>query len=163
APARGTLVRMCFPASDAPAMEPRPAPGAAAPKDRRGTILLVEDEDALRRATERLLRRHGYEVVSARDGVDALEICERGEQAIHLILTDVVMPNLGGAALHEELHRRGIRIPMVFTSGYTARDRGGPVDLPDGAPFLPKPWEIRELLLTLEAMMEGPPSEDDAG
>jgi two-component system cell cycle sensor histidine kinase/response regulator CckA len=124
----------------------------------RGTVLVVEDEEALRRAAQRLLTRHGYDVLVAVDGEEALDIVEDNVQRIDVILSDVVMPRRSGTSLYQELHRRGVTKPFVFMSGYVGRGVGEAASLPEGVPFLPKPWEIEELLVILEQAIQASPS-----
>ena len=125
----------------------------------RGTVLIVEDEEALRRATQRLLERHGYQVLLAVDGEEALSVVDAQARRISVILSDVVMPRRSGTSLYEELRRRGVHLPFVFMSGYVGRGVSDAASLPEGVPFLPKPWEINELLLILEqAIQAAPPS-----
>jgi PAS domain S-box-containing protein len=151
-PGQGTSVRICFPAESAGAMAVE-QPSIRPPDQPWGTLLLVEDEDALRRATQRLLERQGFRVLGARNGREALALCEAPGAGIDVILSDVVMPEMSGTMLCEELRRREILIPILLTSGYTARDAGGPIDLPDGVPFIPKPWEMDRLLEQLARVL----------
>jgi two-component system cell cycle sensor histidine kinase/response regulator CckA len=106
------------------------------------TILLVEDEDALRAIATRLLRAEGYEVLAAGLPSAAIELAEPAEQSIDLLLTDLVMPGMPGAALVEHLHRTRPALPVVYMSGYVARSG----DLPEGAVFVGKPFKRSELL-----------------
>jgi PAS domain S-box-containing protein len=152
APGRGTSVRIRFPAETADPMAVE-QPGVGPLGQPSGTLLLVEDEDALRRATQRLLERQGFRVIGARNGREALALCEAPGAAIDVILSDVVMPEMSGTMLCEELRRREIPIPILLTSGYTARDSGGPIDLPEGVPFVPKPWEMDHLLQQLARLL----------
>ncbi len=139
----GTTVEVFLPTSAEP-------PTHAAPPPRREalggseTILLVEDEEAVSSLLVRVLTRAGYRVVVAGDGLEALEAWERTPAgSIDLVLTDVVMPRMGGAQLVRALRERGLRPAVLFMSGYTA-DRldgmaGEEVDLlrkPFTAPLL---------------------------
>ncbi len=112
-----------------------------------GRILLVEDEDAVRSATRRMLERAGYTVSEARDAREALALA--GAHAFDMLVTDVVMPGQSGPELHARLlSRQGGRkaIPVLFLSGYTNDSalRGG--QLPPGARFLNKPFARATLL-----------------
>jgi PAS domain S-box-containing protein len=161
APGEGTEVRIYFPAAEsAMAVANIPVP---VQRPGGGTILLVEDEASLRRATQRLLERHGFEVLSASDGLEALGICERQKGRVDLILSDIVMPRMSGTVLYDELQRRGVEIPFVLTSGYTARDGAHPAALPEGVPFIAKPWEIQDLLLKIHQALETSASEEGPG
>ena len=99
-PGRGTTVRILFPAAELQE-ETTPVPLVDAERG-RGTVLVVEDEDALRRAAQRLLERHGYEVLLSVDGEEALTVVEAHGSRITVILSDVVMPRRSGTSLYEE-------------------------------------------------------------
>jgi PAS domain S-box-containing protein len=109
------------------------------------TILLAEDETSLRTLTRNTLELCGYKVLEAKDGVEALEVSDRYKGPIDLLLTDMVMPGMGGHALAQELTRRRPEIHLAYMSGYTGQSVGsqGPVD--PGSVFLMKPF-TRELL-----------------
>ena len=110
------------------------------------TVLVVEDEPAVRAMLARTLTEAGYQVVQAADGRSALELLEREPRQLDLVLTDVVMPGMGGPALAAELEARYPGVPVVFISGYTAEisarsNRGA------GEPaFVQKPVSPEELL-----------------
>jgi len=150
-PGAGTTVTLYFPATG-PAL-PRPAPGPPAATARGGTVLLVEDESALRRAAQRILERHGFEVVTAEDGEEALKVFAEHRDRIRLVLSDVVMPRLGGPALHARLRAQGILTPFLFMSGYPARDMPDGVPLPQDVPLIPKPWDPKELVAQVASIM----------
>ncbi len=109
------------------------------------TILLAEDESSLRTLTRNTLELCGYKVLEAKDGIEALEVSDRYKGPIDLLLTDMVMPGMGGRALAQELTRRRPEIRLAYMSGYTGQAVGsqGPVD--PGSVFLLKPF-TRELL-----------------
>lgn len=152
----GTTVTLWFPASD----EQPPAGDAVengvdrtAVPGRGETILLVEDEVAVRRSAARVLERLGYRVLQAEHGAQALELIDAQAGAIDLVVSDVIMPVMGGPAMYEEMRRRELRLPILFMSGYTDRDAADRTGLTAGLPFLEKPWtpvtlaeRVRELL-----------------
>jgi CheY-like chemotaxis protein len=110
------------------------------------TVLLVEDEDLVRHAARRILAGHGYEVLEARHGGDALLVCEQYRDPIHLMVTDVVMPGMSGHELAERLTRRRPGMKVLYISGYTENtvfDHGVPGDR---AWFVQKPFTARSLL-----------------
>jgi CheY-like chemotaxis protein len=111
----------------------------------RETILLVEDEGSLRTLTRNTLELSGYRVLEAKDGFDALKVSDQYDGAINLLLTDVVMPGMGGRALAQELTRRRPDTQTVFMSGYTGQTIGeqGPID--PGSAFLAKPFTRESL------------------
>jgi len=110
----------------------------------RETILVVEDEEALREATSEYLDRLGYKVLTARDGEEALEIAARYTGDLKLLITDLVMPRLSGRSVCERLFRLRPGLKAIFMSGYT--DELGESPLPgQDIPFLRKPFLLREL------------------
>jgi CheY-like chemotaxis protein len=116
----GSSFKIYLPAISEPAGVEKPA--ATAPKKLvpgRGTILLVEDEEAVRLFTERVLFDAGYHVLTAGDGEEALRIAEIFLDRIDLILTDVVMPRMSGRVMAETLCRRKPRLKVLYMSGYT--------------------------------------------
>ncbi|UCD23520.1 MAG: response regulator, partial [Gemmatimonadota bacterium] len=111
------------------------------------TILVVEDDVSIGRATRRALENYGYTVISASDGEEALETVSRcGSSKIDLIITDLVMPKLGGRQLYEALRSAGCDIKIMFASGYSKRDIEECAVLDTKIPFLHKPWTLAELL-----------------
>ncbi len=112
----------------------------------RGTILLVEDEDAVRAFGARALSSRGYTVIEATSGQHALEIIEEGQGPIDLIVSDVVMPEMDGPTMFGELRKRGITCKVIFVSGY-AEDAFAK-NLPAGEEFgfLPKPFTLKQLI-----------------
>jgi len=144
APGAGTTVRLYF----RTASRPEPAPAVAERAPIRGgdeMILLVEDDEALRRAEQRALERLGYQVLVAADGLEALEVLRRHAAEVKLVVSDSSMPRLTGRELYATIRREGMSVPFLFASGY------GPGESPDGsvpeaeAPYLPKPWTLEDL------------------
>ena len=105
-----------------------------------GTILLVEDEDSVRRVAAAILRNHGYTVLEARRPSDALQICARGDQHIDLLLTDVVMPESSGPQLAAELLTRHPGMGVMYMSGYSGDNALMGKALRNGITFLQKPF-----------------------
>jgi len=144
-PGQGTCFKVYLPRVDeAPApREPEPPVSSIAGTE---TILLVEDDDALRSATRRILRGRGYTILEARHGGEAVLLCERYGGTIHLLLTDVVMPQMSGRELWENLHQMRPEMKVVFMSGFAdgAATEGGLVD--QNAVFLSKPFNPQALL-----------------
>jgi CheY-like chemotaxis protein len=123
------------------------------PDQGSGTILLVEDEEFIRKLTTRILEKSGYSVIQASDGAEALAIGRRSIGQIGMLLTDVVMPGIGGAELAEEL--RGIRpdLPVLYISGY-AFEALDLKELGEGEYYLPKPFTSEVLLNAIGKMMK---------
>jgi CheY-like chemotaxis protein len=131
----------------------QPAQEAVIPQS-RGTILLVEDEAAVREAAKRMLRKYGFTVVEAKNGQDALMLWEREHETIDIVLTDVVMPAMGGAELARTLRTYRPDLKVVFMSGYTQ----GTLELSSldesASRFLPKPFTTDQLVGTLRDLLE---------
>ncbi|MGA2384405.1 MAG: PAS domain S-box protein [Gemmatimonadales bacterium] len=151
---RGTTVRVYLPA----ASESMPAPRPANAEARGGseTILLVEDDEALRRSGTRVLTRYGYTVITANDGREALEIVRSAAEPPDLIVSDVVMPHVGGPELLRALREAGVAAKVLFTSGYPVRDVHERTPLEPGVPFLAKPWTIQELVRRVREVLDAP-------
>jgi len=159
-PGAGTTFRIFFPAAGRPRVT-----GEGHRDGERGatrgheTVLLVEDEESMRSLALHSLSRQGYVVLSAANGVEALHYIDKWQdEPIHLILSDIVMPQMDGIQLARELDKRGIDVPVVFMSGYT-NDAGDIADVRDGhAKFLAKPFTIQQLSeivrQTLDARLE---------
>ena len=127
----------------------RPVEQAAAPAadlTGHGTILLVEDEEAVRAFGARALTSRGYTVLQAASGIEALQIVEENGGKIDLVVSDVVMPEMDGPTMFGELRRRGVKAKVIFVSGY-AEDAFAK-NLPDGEDFgfLPKPFSLKQLI-----------------
>jgi CheY-like chemotaxis protein len=117
------------------------------------TILLVEDEDAVRESVGEYLRRGGYEVLEACNGQHALEVVDRHNGPIHLLLTDVIMPKMGGSELARELVLRNRIAATLFMSGYTddAIVNHGLVE--SGAAFIQKPFSFSALTTKIQQVI----------
>ncbi|MBA3527562.1 MAG: response regulator [Sphingomonas sp.] len=109
-----------------------------------GTVLLVEDEPMVRTVAERALTRHGYTVVTATNGEEALEVLGRIGDEIVLLITDVVMPAMDGPTMVREARLSWPKLPILFMSGYAEEQLRKSIDL-DNVLFLPKPFSVQEL------------------
>jgi two-component system, cell cycle sensor histidine kinase and response regulator CckA len=150
---RGTTFKVYLPRVDE-AAEQRPA-GTFEPAHLAGreTVLLVEDEELIRRVVTQALELHGYRVVAVEDGRRALAVCERADQPIDLLVTDVVMPSMNGPELVQRVSRLRPRLPVLYISGYTDRALIHQGQRDAGTAFLQKPFmpdvlvrKIREVL-----------------
>ena len=108
-----------------------------------GTVLLVEDEPMVRSVAERALTRHGYTVVTAENGEDALEIVGRGEP-ITLLISDVVMPGMDGPTMVREVRKSRPELKILFMSGYAEEQLRKSIDI-ENVNFLAKPFSVTEL------------------
>jgi PAS domain S-box-containing protein len=155
APGRGTTVTVALPLAERRAAERAAAgPLEALPRGTE-TILIVEDEAGLRRAARRLLERLGYTVLDAADGEAALAILRERGPAVDLVLSDLVMPRLGGRALYDAARREGVGARFVFSSGYGGEVLEGLETVDDQGPALiRKPWALDELAAKLREVLD---------
>ncbi len=155
-PGEGTIFTVYLPRvkeqMDAPAPAP-PAPETTTNGAHQGTVLLVEDEGAVREATKRMLKKFGFGVVEAKNGEEALRLWEESGGGIDVVLTDVVMPMMGGAALVKALRSRHPDLRVVFMSGYT-QGALEPASVDEACTrFLPKPFTTDQLVRTLRELL----------
>ena len=120
------------------------------------TILVAEDEEGIRRATKRALEARGYRVLLARDGEEAIEVFEAHEDAIDLILADLVMPKLGGRQLLHALREKGKRTRILFMSGYSKEEFDARPESPADMQLLRKPWTLEELAVKVRDALDAP-------
>jgi two-component system cell cycle sensor histidine kinase/response regulator CckA len=111
-----------------------------------GTILLVEDEEGLRALNARGLSSRGYTVLEAGNGVEAIDVLEKFDGKVDLVVSDVMMPEMDGPTLLRELRRRDPNLKIIFVSGYAedAFQKHLPADGKFG--FLPKPFTLKQLV-----------------
>ena len=146
APGVGTDVCVLLPIAPGRPAEKEADPLPAPPDGDGRRVLLVEDEETVRRLIGRILASHGYHVLSAADGQEALELYER-EPSVDILLTDVVMPSMSGPELARALAARGSGANILFMTGYTDR----PATIPADAPILRKPFDAEDLLRQVAA------------
>ncbi|HWY47646.1 MAG TPA: response regulator [Bryobacteraceae bacterium] len=138
-PGQGTTFRIYLPVAEE-AAEPVEAHRDSAVPGGAETILLVEDEDGVRRVVETMLTRHGYNVLSSGSCGEAMALAERYAGPIHLLITDVVMPGMSGRTMAENLIAQRPETKVLYVSGY-----GGPVESETTTGFLQKPFTTEEL------------------
>jgi CheY-like chemotaxis protein len=153
-PGEGTAFKVYFPAIEA---QPDAVPTIRSEEIVRGgteTILLAEDEEAIRALAGRILIEFGYTVLVARNGEEAIEMF-RGKKEIVLAVLDVVMPKKGGKEAFEEMQKENPELKVIFMSGYSANAIHESFVLTAGMPFLQKPFspttlarKVREVLDT---------------
>jgi len=143
---QGTVFQVYLPALPAK----KPAPPVAEPnKQTRGreTILVVDDEPDLRELVTQVLESDGYHILSAGSGEEAMEIWSKREGPVHLLLTDMVMPDgLTGRKLAERLKSDDSGLKVIYTSGYSAGIPGNGLTSDEEEHFLPKPYRPATLL-----------------
>jgi two-component system cell cycle sensor histidine kinase/response regulator CckA len=119
-----------------------------------GTILLVEDEPMVRTVAERALARHGYTVLTANNGEEALErLAESGDE-VCLLISDVVMPLMDGPTMVREARKTYPDVPILFMSGYAEEQLRKSIDIANVA-FLPKPFSVQELAQAVQRVLAG--------
>lgn len=150
---QGTTFKIYLPRVDAWAVNTKPVQPTIAATGHE-TILIVEDEDAVRRAAERILAAAGYRVLTAANGGEALLLCERHEGQIHLLLTDVVMPRMSGRELAERLKELSPALKVLFTSGYTDNAIVHHGVLDPGMRFIGKPFSVAELTRKVREVLD---------
>jgi CheY-like chemotaxis protein len=153
---QGVTFRVFLPAH-AP-LGPEPTQTIAPPKSCRGdeTILLVEDEAVVRTPLCMMLQRHGYQVLAAANGDEALKLWQEHRQTIALLLTDLIMPgDLCGQELARQLQAEQPKLKVVFTSGYSAEISGRELHLGAGENFIQKPFTSIQLLETIRQCLDG--------
>jgi two-component system, cell cycle sensor histidine kinase and response regulator CckA len=119
----------------------------------RGTVLLVEDESAVREAAKRMLRKYGFVVIEAKNGKDALTLWNEHAHGVDVVLTDVVMPSMGGADLVRSLRRTRPDLRVVFMSGYTQGTLEIAATEEAATRFLLKPFTADQLMGTLRDLI----------
>jgi two-component system cell cycle sensor histidine kinase/response regulator CckA len=156
-PGEGTTFHIYFPE----VRKPTPAVTDGAAREKRDayqgseTILVVEDEDMVRTFIKRALMAQGYRVLESRNGVEALKLLERNEQPLDLVVTDLIMPDMGGRELAAQVRARRPTLPVLYTSGYS-KETADSQEAPENAEyFLGKPFGPIDLARKVRQVLEG--------
>jgi PAS domain S-box-containing protein len=152
---RGTSFGLCFPASDEQPIRPVAPPEAASFHPLRGRVLLVDDEDLILQTIGSALMALGLDVLTARDGLEALERFREARPRPDLVLMDLTMPRMDGREAFLAMHGLDPSIPVVLSSGFTESDSAWTLSGPEPAAFMQKPYQIRELRRLLQSVLEG--------
>jgi CheY-like chemotaxis protein len=140
-PGAGTRFRIFFPVA---AREiPESAPGMVEARGR--SVLVIDDEEAVRDVVRAVLSRAGYTVLTASDGLAGLETFRSRESQISLVILDVSMPKMSGAEVLAEIRRSGASVQILITSGYPESEAMTRIEREDIAGFLQKPFTVRQL------------------
>ena len=150
-PGRGTVFKVFLP--EAAGSPETPAPCAEAAPGQGKLILIVDDAEDVGTTTRRSLERKGYRCVVVTSGAAALELVRAWAEPMDLVISDVVMPEMNGRELADQLERLRPGLPVLFVSGYTEEDivRSGMVE--EGRPFLPKPFTPDEIAATVGGIL----------
>ena len=141
----GTTMHVFLPASDGTPVELEPEQRRVQESRGKRRILLVEDEEVVRSLASATLKFAGYEVAEASDGEDALGVFRERSAEFDLVITDVLMPKMGGRELMQAVAQSCPEMPVLYMSGYIADDELQEEITNDGVPFLPKPFKPSEL------------------
>ena len=155
---RGTAVQIYLPRTDKVESPDLLQVSPASALRGSETILVVEDYAGVRDLATQILRAHGYQVLTAKNGAEALRISLRHSQAIHLLLTDMVMPGMNGRELAEQIQAQRPGIRIVYMSGYGSRLFEDPSALGQGVAFLAKPLTVEALTDKVRAVLDVPRS-----
>jgi two-component system, cell cycle sensor histidine kinase and response regulator CckA len=149
----GTTFKLLFPSTAASAAPPSGV--TELPTRGTETVLLVEDEELVRRVAQNAIKLRGYRVLSARDAADALRIADGHPGPIHLLVTDVVMPDMGGRQLADAVRTRRPGIRVLFMSGYTDEAVFQHGKIPATEAFIQKPFSPLGLARTVRTVLDG--------
>ncbi len=155
-PNQGATFRVYFPASAQPAEKTEPVVDTAL-RSGRETVLVAEDEEALRQMMVQVLRLQGYTVLEAASGIDALGLWKQADRPVDLLLTDMVMPGgIMGGELAERLLSQCPHLKVIYTSGYSPGMAGKDASLLEQRNFLPKPYSIGKLAQFVRERLDAP-------
>jgi PAS domain S-box-containing protein len=154
APGRGTTFMIYLPRTAAPLALPPAEVSVNGIPHGTETVLLVEDEDAVRHLSRQLLEMVGYQVLEARNGLEALSVCEQNGGTIHLMVTDVVMPHMSGRQLADRLAPRYPDLRVLYLSGYTDEAISHHGVLDREVDFLSKPFSLDALARKVREVLD---------
>jgi CheY-like chemotaxis protein len=153
---RGTTFRIYLPrAEEALKSEARPAEALSQAPRGSEVVLLVEDEDGVRQLARRILEKTGYTVIEARHGGEGLAVCETHQGPIQLLVTDVLMPGIGGRELAERAALLRPEMKILFMSGHTDDTVLNLGIKLHGMPFLQKPFTLIQLAKKVRETLDG--------
>jgi PAS domain S-box-containing protein len=156
-PGAGTTFAALFPATREVMATEAATPGPAHAVDHSSehtTILLAEDEESLRLLNQRILTRHGYTVLAASNGSEALDLARQHPGVIDLLLTDVIMPHMSGHELALRLQATNPALPVIYVSGYAEPLLASRSSLPAGVTLLSKPVTEDQVIATIRRALE---------
>jgi PAS domain S-box-containing protein len=153
-PGKGTTFKVYLPTVAAEVVASLPAAPVVVAGGSE-TVLLVEDELVLRAPVRRMLNRWGYRVLEARNGVEALQIWNNIAGGIDLVLTDVVMPEMGGLELSRQLHELNPDVKLIYMSGHTEEAMTQQGSLEQYLAFIQKPFSASDLMALIRRVLDG--------
>ena len=156
-PGKGSTFKIFLPQTHESAVAPAPDETLTKESMGTGTILLVEDEEALLNLTAERLTECGYTVLPARDGTHALELERSFNGSIHLLLTDIMMPRMGGLALARFMSKLRPGIRILFMTGHAEREASFREALRSGAESIQKPFSHEGLIRLVRQALDTAP------
>jgi two-component system, cell cycle sensor histidine kinase and response regulator CckA len=153
-PGIGTTFTALLPVTDRTPSHPQTPPSAAGRSGGGQTVLVVEDEQAMREVTRRILTRNGYHVITATTGADAVELAARLERDIHLLITDVIMPQMLGKEVADRIGATRPGIRTLFMSGYAHPVLASQGTLDPGVTLIEKPFTEPALLAKINEVLD---------
>jgi two-component system, cell cycle sensor histidine kinase and response regulator CckA len=156
-PGEGSVFKVYLPEAKAALVAEPPSELPMAARGGSETILVIEDEDIVRNLASRGLRDHGYTVLEAKDGAEALRYIQQHPGAVDLVISDVVMPEMGGRELAQNLALFDPELSILFMSGYTGDDVVQRGLLDPGAPFQQKPFTPGAMASKVRSMLDQHP------
>jgi CheY-like chemotaxis protein len=153
-PGKGSTFKIYLPRVDEPLEEVREAVVRTELPRGSETILLVEDEKEVLKIASRILKRQGYRILEAASGEEALKICKENREPIHLLLTDVVMPQMSGRQLKDQLERACENFKVLYMSGYTDNAIVHHGVLERGVNYIQKPFTLDGLARKVREVLD---------
>jgi len=158
APGQGSVFRVYLPIAEEAVPTVSLTSGLTRTPPGTETILVAEDEDALRGLVRRVLEEHGYAVLAGKDGEEALRLCRQHPGAVHLLLSDVIMPNMNGPRLAQEVKSLHPDVRVIFMSGYTDSTLVSRGVSQGEAYFLQKPFRTDTLIQLVREVLDRAPT-----
>jgi PAS domain S-box-containing protein len=151
---KGSVFKVFFPASETPVAKSGATDASVLPLNGQGTILVVDDEETVRRLSRRILERAGYKVFTASDGTEGLELYRQYADTIDLVLLDMTMPRLGGEAAFRELRRIRSDVRVLLSSGYNEQEATSGFAGKGLSGFIQKPYTPDELYAAISRVLK---------
>jgi DNA-binding NtrC family response regulator len=153
-PGQGTTFKIYLPRVDEPLEELKEKAEMMDVPSGSETVLVVEDDDQLRKLVVQVLQTQGYRAFEASCGEDALMLCKEGKESIHLLLTDVVMPRMGGVQLVERCREMGRDFKVLYMSGYAESMMIHPGGLIRRMNYIRKPFTVYRLAKKVREVLD---------
>ena len=155
-PGEGTTITVLLPCADAPAVAEAPAaPAEAEPVTGHGTVLVVDDEEAVRLVARTALQAAGYEVLVAADGHEGVEVLRGHADEVAIVLLDLTMPRLGGQEALDAMRAIRPDVPVILSSGFSAQEAAARFGSREVAGFLQKPYRASQLVERIGQALSG--------